>query len=654
MRLRSTHALGWVLWLVLATLPLTARATQSFEGDREEQQLLALLRRDKYIRARQQAERLLRHRPDSVIARYALAYVYHREEGNLPLALYHARLAERALPGLATRQVERESNRSELLVRHWHRRILLLQEVILGEMDRREEQLAVLERYDQLYTPSQNLRRIWPLMKLHRFEEAKQIAEKATLSEELETRISGYNGLLSIEFERERPEACFEAAMRGVRATGGQSCILNLNGAEAAFAVFKFGEAERLALKSIQAPLKDCPDTAHQHLAQLYLLRADFGRAIDAIKQARDRPVPRRLRQQFEMVMTSWLARLLYTLGKFERSDDLLGRVLRAPDRVGLVSFSSELIETIYRLDRYATLAARLERARERASARSYFAALKVWGQAQRLALQAWVARRRAAALVAQHELVGSLLRPYIKPLPPWQAPILAQVAGLSVVETTLEALQRREGRREGAQPYHIALMGQISYQRGDLSSALQLGKRALERLPQDEALLRARTAAWVADAAYRLGNAPLAQRHYDDVLQRWPTALRLLGLRLPVAVRSGTGEVASAVGERLLDSRRLERDTRGLGFVVDVERRGRRVEVCLGGPRGRRYACADQSARLEADEDAEDRVVRIVDAFHETVFAPLIDLTQQDINSLDGSAVRARADEVLEKVFGK
>jgi len=44
---------------------------------------------EKLIRAREQAEKILRQRPGSIIAHYALALVFHDEEGNLPRSLYH-------------------------------------------------------------------------------------------------------------------------------------------------------------------------------------------------------------------------------------------------------------------------------------------------------------------------------------------------------------------------------------------------------------------------------------------------------------------------------------------------------------------------------------------------------------------------------------
>ena len=246
-------------------------------------------------------------------------------------------------------------------------------------------------------------------MKLHRFDEARKLALTATRSSELSTRISGYNGLLSIEFEREKPKLSYEVSVDAVRATAEQSCIINLNTAEAAFAVFKFAAVEAYANKSIQAPLKDCPASAHLHLANLYLLRGDFGRAISAVKDARTQEVNKRMRQQFEMTVTSWLTRLLYSMGQFDKVLKRTDQVLRAPDRLGFSSYSPELMQTIYRLDNYAAILAEIERLKEHISVRSFSDAMASWAKIRQLESRAWTARHAIRRLITENRFLPSI-----------------------------------------------------------------------------------------------------------------------------------------------------------------------------------------------------------------------------------------------------
>ncbi|MBW2731890.1 MAG: hypothetical protein JRH20_05815 [Deltaproteobacteria bacterium] len=638
--------IGLIAGLLIAGFSPTAHAKGDplLEGEAEKK-LLVTLRAEKYIRAREQAEQLLRKRPRSILARFALSRVFHQEEGNLPRALYQGREAEKELFSRFGNPPQSAGAQS------WHRRILLLQATILGEMDRRKEQLATFDRHDVLYQPHRDLLRVWPLMKLHRFKEATSIARKATLSSDISTRIAGFNGLLSIEFERERPVACFRLAMEAVHATAERSCILNLNTAEAAFAVFRFDEAERLALKSIQAPLEDCPASAHPHLANLYLLKGDFQRAMSAVKDGRKQGVRRRYRQQFEMGVMAWLTRLLYALGKFDKSYELSRYVIRRPDRVGMISYSKELMSTVYNIDYYAALAARAVHLREKAAGRTFTAALKLRAEATTLMARAWLTRRRVARLLAEQRSLPGLLRPYLKPLPSWQLPTLARIAGAGVAREALRQARVLEHKRKRSESYFAAIEGELAFVEGRAVEALRWGERALASLPKEEVLLRGRVSAWVGVVAAARGKTKRARRALHFALHHFPTALRLLDIALPVKIEAGKGALAQRLARRLRSSPRLDLRDRGLGFKVSVVQQGQRLQICLLGERGRRYACV--APELKKDLTQDEHLARLSDAFHETIFAPLVDLTQQDINSLDGSAVRGRADDLLKEVLG-
>jgi len=202
--------------------------------------------------------------------------------------------------------------------------------------------------------------------------------------------------------------------------------------------------------------------------------------------------------------------------------------------------------------------------------------------------------------------------------------------------------------------PYFDALEGEIAYRDGDLPRALPLGRRALSALARDEVLLRSRVATWTADAALRLGQARDAESLFHEVLHRFPTALRILSVRLPARVVADGRPLSRRVASTLLRSPRLS-TTRDLGFVVSVTgegKEGKELKLCLLGRGGRRYACAVKDVSAAKTDD--ERIAWAIDELHAKVFAPKIDLTQQDINSLDGSAVRGDADEVLKQVLGK
>jgi len=649
--------------LLVAALLLWApgvRAAWSGPNAREKA-VMAAVKKEKLIHARELAEKLLRQHPDSFVGHFALGVVYHDEEANLPRALYQMRRAEKLLIA------QLGAPPDGAVARTWHARMIEEEATLLGEMDRRKEQLATMDRHDLHYRPKMDRWRIWPLLKLGRFAEALKLARKVSASSDLNTRITGLNGRIAIESERHRPKACYDIGMAAVAATSRRSCILDQNTAEAAFAVFRFSDVERLAMASIKAPIQDCPSSAYPHLANLYLLKADFPRAMEAIRSSRGAPVEKRYRQQFEMTNTAWLGRLVYTLGKFKAALDLSRRVLRAPDRVGMTSFSDDVMKVIFTLDYHAALWANMEDLRERASVRSLLQGMALYPGLVELGRKAWVVRRKITRLLSRSNTLAVLVRPYLKPLPPWHAGCLLRVTGQGVLRAAVDQARARD-KLAGSRAYYDALLCEAARADGEPATTLKLGTSALAGLPREEKLLRGRVSVMAGEAAYRLGKLRRAEELFGRGLSAFPTAFRLLGVRLPVTIMTGKSPAAREAGERLRGSRRLLMDGR-LGFVVRVTDHDSALRICLESRGGRRVACADPRAKRQkararrggrhsathdpsAPTTREERVLEALDMFHRDVFSPRVDLTQWDINSLDGSAIKGDADDVLKGVL--
>ena len=72
-------------------------------------------------------------------------------------------------------------------------------------------------------------------------------------------------------------------------------------------------------------------------------------------------------------------------------------------------------------------------------------------------------------------------------------------------------------------------------------------------------------------------------------------------------------------------------------------------ARVCLFSS-GRRLGCA---AREADDPSGDEQLVTILDRFHDTVFSPRVELTQSDLNSLDGRPQRIGADAAIKGMLG-
>ena len=132
----------------------------------DERRALVHLDRREFIDARRLIEKSLKEK-ETFLALYILGMVHAQGEGNLARGLFSVRNSKNAVKQLWAPP-------TKTAARTWHKRILLREQSLLGLMDRREEQLSILDEYDAVYQPKQTARRIWPLLKLERFDEARK------------------------------------------------------------------------------------------------------------------------------------------------------------------------------------------------------------------------------------------------------------------------------------------------------------------------------------------------------------------------------------------------------------------------------------------------------------------------------------------------
>ncbi len=635
------------LAIVMALSSIDDAQALDLAGTADEQAALSLADQGKYIKARTTAERILKADPSSFIARFVLADVFHMEEANHPRALFLLRAikAELLAGGAPT------SEQGQI----WHKKILMKENWVLGEMDDKIGQLAVLDQYDAQYRPKLERLRIWPLMKLNRFDEAMAIGTRLAKSDNVNERISAYNGLMALEDERLDRKASYKWGKEGIENTQRQSCILFHNTAQGAMTMFKFEECESLARKALKASRDDCPNPSYEHLAVLYLLEGKFQPALSAFKKLVSYPIDRRYRQQFVMNNRAVLVEVLYALGQFEEAYTFAKEVFAAPDRTGMTSVSREEIKFAHGLAYWIAMEMRIETLREKASVRGAFSSLSQEVEIRSLRLSQWEVERILLHLGAHDDVLVTSLRPYLRGVKPWYAGHLIDALGGGLIGAAVDEAEAYDADvlSLGAQGYFTAFRAEISWRDGDWDEAISRGKRALEELPKETKLLRARTKALVADALIQRADSGAdldqASSLYREVLHVYPSAFRHLGIELPVTIRHDGHAFSKLVAEALADSRRLSSDY-DIGFVVDVSVRDADASLCLATKDGFQFQCSD----TELDEAGDDDVEAAADAFHNAAFSPQVELTQGDINSLDGSTVRVNADRLLEGLIDK
>jgi hypothetical protein len=220
--------------------------------------------------------------------------------------------------------------------------------------------------------------------------------------------------------------------------------------------------------------------------------------------------------------------------------------------------------------------------------------------------------------------------------MPPWLAGDLAHVTGAGPARAALQAARKLD-KRSQASAYYDAFEGEAAWVAGDQREAEALLARAAADLPAAEQLLRARVFAMLADLRLERGASSEAFQDFERSLQIDPGVVRRLGLALPVRIASRGDAVAEGVVDALESSPRFDAGTRGLSLQVNATRAG--GDVCLIGASGAQLACGHVDAK--ANDPSEVVVEKLVADVHERVFAPNVDLSQIDANSLDGSNLR-------------
>jgi tetratricopeptide (TPR) repeat protein len=631
--------------------------------DPETLALYGLSRSGKYVEARTAAEALLRAHPTSYAGEYVLGYALHHGEGNLPLAARHLREARR----LYDRRDEDDV---------WRWKTAILDELIdlAEEMDDHEEELRLLADYNDEFNPDRVAERAWPLMRLHRYNEALAAVNEAMATGREDQVREALTARCAIESERQDRTAAYEACQAALRYERSHhqdeiSVSDYTNAAGAALGVFKPQEAEQVLLE-IEGKLLEADDKTWQkatysisnpweHLTGLYLAQGRLGEArdtLDGVYLWRDSQ-PAWYHEQTWADVQGNAALFLLAVGRGTQAAGITARIVERPDRSGYTSGDPQPVEAgNLLLDSLAqTVAA--EEQREAAACLGGRQRLAAWWASWRLRFRAWRSRRRARALVNDERTLVSSFRPSMVgsvSAPDWMTSELVDAVGPGIAAVAARQARDTETAPE-AVPYLTATEAEIAFQRGQMSEALAAATRALDTLPHAEVLIRARTAALAGAAAFATGDDQRATAFYERALQLDPGVLRARRLALPVTVQSEGGAVADQVASFVRRSPRFS--PQAGGFVVRIAGNASGGRACLHAPSGSVVGCADVTGK--ADETPTDTGRRLCAEFHHQAFAPRIDLSQAELHSLDGSPVAAGNaryvfDDLLDTITGR
>jgi tetratricopeptide (TPR) repeat protein len=574
------------------------------------------------VRARELAQQWIQAEPQSAGAQFALAEILIQVEGNLARALFHLGRAEE-LTNYQTLGRALAAGNAE-----WHYLALSQLSYVNQLMGNQQAALDYLDKISQVYGQDVESFRGWPLIKMQEWELARESSNKvlATSNDQRE-RSRAWNTLCAVELAQLRPAESLEACDNSLSedeaaADSDANTIYLLNASEVALSMLRMNEAESFLHRATRYINPQSVGDPWINLLYLYMSQGRFHEARDALgnllvwRDSQDPVVNVMNRADHYLVSASFLLLAGYS----EDAASLSATALNQPDRTGSYSADEAQKDSIAALINALANRNSSELAIEEAAHLPFTQMLPVLAKAAVFRVKAWRSARHAAALFADAQTLKSRLRPYAPldvHIPEWMEPEIVAILGPGVVSEVLE-----QAKLEGAfvlnEGYYFSYKAEIAALGGNPRNTIEYADQALRLLPEQEISLKARLAAHIANAAWRLDKTEIALAHFQMALIWDPSVLRRLGLSIPVSIQAGNDEYTRELSDYLLSSPRFKQDERGL--IIEIGS-ATESQICLRTRTGDALSCV-QAPSFDATM-ALSPTQLLAQAFHTQTFGP-------------------------------
>ena len=597
------------------------------------------------VKARELSEQWLRAEPNSPAAQFSLAEVLFSVEGNMPRALFHLNRAEE----LTNYQFVGDALQSGQM--EWHYLTLSQLSYVHQLMGNQISSLEYLDKLKTIYGQEVESFRGWPLIKLKQYDAARASANSVLQSSDNQReRSRAWNTLCAVELASLQPLESMTACNRSIsededieNPANDYDTVYLSNASEVSLSLLQIDQAEKYLDRATR--FLNPQSVADPWIYKLYLTlnQSRFDEARDSLdrmliwRESQDPIVSVMNRAEHFLVSASFLL----IAGYAEDSIKLTTTALNQPDRNGSYSADAAQKDSFAALLNMMANQTEFQIQLENNASNNFLDSIFTRLNLTSLQLDSWRAARRAAALFADFEVLQNRLRPY-SPLdvhiPEWIEPEIISLIGTGVMSNILEQAYEN-GAFQLNTGYYNSYKTEIAALEGKNLEVLSHGESALQLLPQEEGLLRARIAARMASAARAQGNYEEALIYYETTLKQDPSIIRRLAEDLPVLIISDGSDLSNLLKNYISRSPRFTADENGL--VLEISSTPD-FSICLKSRNGNIISCYNAAA--VNNQDSKSNARQLTRLFHSNTFGLGFDISKAQRSVLLGSSVILRS----------
>ena len=596
---------------------------------------------DLNVKARELSEQWVRKEPNSPGAQFALAEVLLTIEGNMPRALFHLNRAEQ----LTNYNNIPEALESENL--QWHYLTLSQLSYVHQLMGDQLLSLEYLDKVEEVYGQDIESFRGWPLIKLKQYDAARESANRVLQNSENEReRARAWNTICAANLASLQPIESLTACDRAVSedenfadSVSDYDTVYLSNASEVALSLLRMDEAEEYLNRATRYLNAD--SVANPWIYKLYLLM-NQGR-YDESREALDRMLVWREAQEPIVSVMNRAEHFLVTASFFllagysEDAIKLTTTALNQPDRNGSYSADDEQKDSMAALINMIANRLEYQIQLEKIATMDFFDSLPARADALSFQFKAWRSERRAAALFAEFDVLQNRLRPYAPldvHIPEWIEPEIVGSIGTGVMSNIIEQANSNGAFMLNAGYYH-SYKAEVAALGNDRDAVMREGAAALNQLPVQEVLLRARLAAQMGKVAWRNNDYSQALTLFENAYLQDPSILRRLAISLPVDITNDGTEFSEKVADYLADSPRFSRNANGMSLEVST---APDLTICLKTRAGTILSCYAMTAA--ESESSKWNAQQLTQIFHTQTFGLGFEIGQAQRSILMGSSV--------------